>query len=682
MRILDPIWFAAAALAIPILAMYMLKLRRKEIEVSSTLLWTVLLRDRQANTPWQKLKRNLLLFLQLLILTGLFLALTRPALLTPSIATGSIVILLDGSASMNALDEQTAGNSESRFENAQAVVRGLINELQTGATMTLILAANPPVVLANAESDSQLLLQALNEAKPGSGSADWATAFAITAGAAGQSTQTNTSTPSTTIVVISDGGIPSSGLTPLPGEVRFIPVGQADDNLAIRALAIRPLSDRSSNQEIYASISNYSAKNRDVVISFYSQLDLSQAPLLFHSRQLNIPAQANVDVELSDIPADAVIITARLSPVENGQETLDVLPIDDTAFAVSPQARSQRIYLLSQDYLKNGVDNQFILRILFAFGYSPFRASVQGQEGERSALLPPDAFDLYILDGALPVNGSGQIILPPSGSLLLINPPENPLIASSGFYTPTGEVSIANNPLTTFLDWSDVYISQSQKMTRPAWGVPLVTDDGADIPLVFAGVVDGRRVAVLSFNLHASDLPLHVAYPVLMSNLLNYLLPPQAIESAIEGVTPDSTVTILTRPDANQIAIGMPDGSLRILNPTGQSLEFNETGMFGLYAVNTYVPGEELPTVDVFAVNLFDERESNITPRRAIQIGQAVVGAAGASTVGERELWPFLALAALIIILAEWWVYHRPSWRRGEKINRWVTAANLPGKKR
>ena len=63
MTFLSPIALLFGLLALPILLLYMLKLRRREVDVSSTLLWEMLLRDRQANAPWQRLKRNVLLFL-------------------------------------------------------------------------------------------------------------------------------------------------------------------------------------------------------------------------------------------------------------------------------------------------------------------------------------------------------------------------------------------------------------------------------------------------------------------------------------------------------------------------------------------------------------------------------------------------------------------------------------------
>src|SRR3954454_15402841 len=105
MGILLPAALVLLALAIPIIIFYMLRLRREELQVSSSLLWRRALQDRTANAPWQKLRRNLLLLVQLLLLLLLVLSLARPFLFTKSAAAGNLVVVLDASASMQATDE-------------------------------------------------------------------------------------------------------------------------------------------------------------------------------------------------------------------------------------------------------------------------------------------------------------------------------------------------------------------------------------------------------------------------------------------------------------------------------------------------------------------------------------------------------------------------------------------------
>src|SRR5438477_5690166 len=96
----------AAAVAVPaLLVLYFLKLKRREMAVSSTLLWKKAIQDLQVNAPFQKLRRNLLLLLQLLLLILLVLALSRPVSNYRPGAGAVTVILIDRSASMSAKDD-------------------------------------------------------------------------------------------------------------------------------------------------------------------------------------------------------------------------------------------------------------------------------------------------------------------------------------------------------------------------------------------------------------------------------------------------------------------------------------------------------------------------------------------------------------------------------------------------
>ena len=105
MHFITPLNLGLLSLLGVIILLYLLKLKRKELIVPSTLLWQQAIFDVQANAPIQKLKKNLLLFLQLLILTFVVLGVARPYVLTKSYQGQNLAIILDASASMGATDE-------------------------------------------------------------------------------------------------------------------------------------------------------------------------------------------------------------------------------------------------------------------------------------------------------------------------------------------------------------------------------------------------------------------------------------------------------------------------------------------------------------------------------------------------------------------------------------------------
>ena len=227
MSFLTPAFLLLGLLAAPIIVMYMLRLRRREVMVSSTLLWQKLLRDREANAPWQKLRRNLLLILQLLILAALVLALARPFFPVPSVISGNTVVLLDGSASMQAADV-----APNRFAAAKAEVATLIDDLGGDSRMTLIQVGQTPVVLAAATGDKTTLRRALEAAEPETAVPDWPSALALAGGAA-QGFRDGR------IVIVSDGGLPAD-LPPLPAAPIYLPIGESAE---LEGLLVEPCLD-------------------------------------------------------------------------------------------------------------------------------------------------------------------------------------------------------------------------------------------------------------------------------------------------------------------------------------------------------------------------------------------------------------------------------------------------------
>jgi len=653
MGLLTPYALTFAALSIPILILYMLRLRRRDVLVSSTLLWQRLLRDREANTPWQRLRRNLLLLLQLLVLALLTVALARPFVPAPTVVSGSVVLLLDGSASMQARDVPPT-----RFDAARQAAREIVAGLGPGDLATLVAVGPQPQVLASRTSDRALLRRALDGAAPTDGPADWEAAFALAAaGLTGEG--------DVQVVLISDGALPES-LPPLPGEVRFVGVGGGSGNLSIAALATR---EGAGGAQAFLRIVNYGDVDAEPLVELYAD------GALFDARRLPVPARASADLTLTDLPYDLRVLQARL-------DVEDALPLDDAAWAVHAPPASGRVLLVSGG-------NLFLERALGA---------LPGVELERllpGSVLPPSqggiegGYDLIVYDG--PITGTL-----PAGNLWLIGP--SPLLPPSrgeseggvpsrgepeggggldirvgGFFTATAITRVAAaDPLLRYVDLDAVHVLRARAVEPPPGARVLVEAGGG--PLLFVAERPEGRLAVLAFDLHDSDLPLHVAFPVLTANLVDWLLVPSSIGPSAQGgmgrasftaaIRPGDPVPVQPDPEAAEIAVTAPDGTRHVL-PVGEATPtFAATGRLGVYRVEQSDRAGNVLRSSVFAVNLFDQAESNIAPRDVVQVGRTEVRAAADEEEGRQEFWSWLAGAALVMLATEWWVYQRGQWVR------------------
>ncbi|MFM2165268.1 MAG: hypothetical protein RL325_1705, partial [Planctomycetota bacterium] len=131
-----------AAVLAPLVALWFLKLRRKKRVVSSTLLWTRSLADLRANAPFQRLRFNLLLILQILAVAAIALALAQPEAEGLGSAGGRHVLMIDNSASMNAVetvdgDGDPLDEPTSRLALAKDAAKARVRELLGGGWFSL-----------------------------------------------------------------------------------------------------------------------------------------------------------------------------------------------------------------------------------------------------------------------------------------------------------------------------------------------------------------------------------------------------------------------------------------------------------------------------------------------------------------------------------------------------------------
>jgi hypothetical protein len=605
MGFVKPIALAFAALSIPILLLYMLKLRRREVVVSSTLLWERLVRDREANTPWQRLRRNLLLLLQLLILALLTVALARPFLPTSSIAGGSVVILLDASASMQATDIHPT-----RFEAARGVAQEVLSGLRPGEIGSIISVGPKAVALTPATGDRAALRRALANATPSNGPADWQAAAALTAATAAGAEEVE-------IVIISDGAM--EPLPPLPGEVRFVSIGERGDNLGITALALR---EARAGPQGFLQVSNFGDAAVDVGAEFRAD------GRLLDVRPLTAPPHDSARIVLDDLPYDLTRLEVRLT-------TSDPLPLDDVAWAVRSPPSAQSVLLVTPG-------NLFLEHAL---------EMLPGVELTRLAPnqpLPPESYDLIVHDGTVTRTL-------PAGNVWAIGQYGD----ASTLFTNTRIIDVeTDDPILRHVDLDDVHVLQAWKVGPLPGAQVLIEAEGG--PLLLVAERPEGRLAVLTFDLHDSDLPLRVAFPILTANLTQWLLPQRGMGETT-SIHPGDPIVIQPVPDAEGVVVTAPDGSRHQL-PVGESpLTFTATEQLGVYEITQVGPSDALLRSSLMATNLFREAESDITPLETVRVGETEVRMTTQREQGQRELWPWLTAAALGVLAWEWWVYQRGS---------------------
>jgi Ca-activated chloride channel homolog len=620
MSLLTPLALIGVALAIPIILLYMLRLRRREVTVSTTFLWQQIVQDNEANTPWQRLRRNLLLFLQLLILALLVFALARPFILVPVVSTGQIELLLDASASMNATD--MVGGS-TRFDEARRQALSIVDNLSVGDSMTIIRVADVPDVIAPATNDALALRAAITNAQLSNAEADWVAALTLAAADAVDASDVN-------IVIIGDGGLgDASGLPGVPGTIRYIPIGQSDNNLAISALATRPLPGQSP--QLFSQVTNYGSQDAEIIFNLRVDGEL------FTAERYTVPAGESLPLVSEALPGDFDTLQAGLT-VPASSSVPDYLAEDNAAWAVPSGVVGGRALILSEG------QNLFLEQVLRSL------PSIQAFQGDVTRPLPADPYDLYIFDDWLP----DQL---PDGDMLIINPPRTTSLFAVGAETAqTANILVKpDDPRMAFVDFGDVLISQFKAVTGADWADELIRADGGS--LLLAGEVDGQQVAVLTFDLNDSNLPLRITWPVLMANLMEWFTP-SAVISVSDGLHVGQSLAIHPPFEATAVQITLPDRSQTLLPVDRETLVFADTENPGIYRLDI-LNGNEVIGKEMFAVNLFAPGESNIRPQPSISLGGTVIAPAPRDEVGQRELWPWVALAALLFLLIEWYVYQR-----------------------
>ena len=611
-----------------IVAFYMLRLRRRDLPVGSTFLWQQLVRDVEANAPWQRLRFSWLLLVQLLIALVVVVAAARPFMTVESDLAANVVLIVDTSASM-AADE----DGGSRIALARQAAREVVGELPQGGRVTVVAADDSARVLVSETDDRAAALAAIDGLEATQVPGNLTDAFALASALAARDSDS-------TVVVVTDANADPLPRVGIGAPIRVERVGETDANQAVAALSALRRSG-GAQVDLFVAVSNPSSTDASRRLEVYADGELVDA------RQLAIPAGQRSDAIVSSVPAAATLVEARLS----GD---DALAADDRAFALVPQEGSVRALVVGDGntYLESAL--ALLPRLeLFAVGPGGYDDAL---EDAADAGTP---YGLFIFDRFVPDE-------PPAAPALYIGPSRDGAYGESGLYVegPALARTDPDDPLLRFVDLSTLHVGRARQITL-ADGVEPVIESTAGDPLLAAGRVNGRGVAVLSFALGDSDLPLQVAFPLLMSNLADALIPPS------EGILPPSSalgepIVVQVDPALESLSlVEVATGAQTDVPVIGGTVTIpgaRQVGIRELWASGE--AGEE--RLGRTAANLFDAGESRVAPGNPLRIadmGRVGPPVASDSLATRAEWWFPLALAALLLLLVEWILFHRPTRR-------------------
>jgi hypothetical protein len=609
MSFLAPLAFAFAASIPVVIVFYLLKRKRVVKLVSSTLLWQKFLADTQASAPFQKLRKNWLLYLQILLLALAVLALTRPFFATEAKPARLRVIILDGSASMQAADE-----SPSRFERARTEALRWVDGLRDGEKMVIVLAGANSETKQSVTSEKAALRRALQACEPSDSPTRLVPALKMA------ESLVRAEGGSAEIHLFSDGAVPElSEFENKALPLVYHKVGQRADNLGIIALDARANPEDATQRAIYTAVANVSSN------TMTTDLELLRDGQLINTVALTVPGGQTAPHVFKASQTKDGVFTVRLTGKDD-------LAADNEASIVSLLPKPVNVLLVTRG-------NRLLEKAL--------RAVANVQLAVANDLTDVGAgFDFIVLDGVTPSEW-------PKGNVLafrLVN--TNWVENIANVEAPVIVDWKSTHPLLRYAGFDNVQIVQSLTARAPTWAVSIL--EAPQAPLILAGDLGRQRIVWVGFDPLESNWPLRVSFPIFIANAVDWLNPANTKNSQLLVTAGDPFRLALTEP-VKTAEVKLPDGKTTTLNNLdgANGIVFGDTSKQGIYQLR--VGTNEV----TFCANLLDSAESNIRPREELKFGEYTRVEATTVKRTNMELWRTLAAIGLTVLLFEWWWYHR-----------------------
>ncbi len=653
LNFLAPWWGLLGLIAVPIILLYILRQRRPDLPVSSTLLWSKTLADMRASTPFQRLRRNLLLLLQLLILAALVFTLMRPVVQSQASATEAGVIVIDATASMQTRD---GGAEECRLDRAKIEAKALVDRMRPGDRYMLIADGGGMTQVRSGFTSSKSELKSLIDSVAASdtpGDLSESLLLAATSlraiGADDKSGAKNDNLTAGPVWLFSDGAgirVPDA-MGDKNQMLNFVQIGSSDHSVGITRLSITPVPKQPGTYEVFVGLKNAWPIDKKVGVTLATGTKDNFLPQ--QAKFVTLPARGAGGVVFEGVVAPPGKLFARVD------DTDDDFLLDNTAYGIIEPPRKVRVVLVTKgnDFLERFVQTAVNV------------GTADGQILAPEFYNPTVPADLFILDGFLPPGDK----LPKVDTILV-----RPIVAGGG--TVGGPVDMAGfqvaheisnptvlrwrreDPLMQYVELGDLRISKALLMDKDPGAVELVS--APEGPLIAFKDFGAVRRYFISFSpmlesnwWRLPSLIIFMQNAIEQTRVRHFIGMPQMLAAG----NPARLWGGVGAGSEARVRVTMPDGEVVEVSAKDGVAEFGDTDALGFYEVRWPADGGE--RVSLFAVNLLHAGESDIRPQ-SLQTGTGgnVQESTSVARVN-REVWRWLAVAALVILLLEWWAYHR-----------------------
>jgi len=595
---------------IPILIIiHTLKPKPRQVDVTNLFLWNEVLKEKSRNLSFARLKRDLPLLLQILIAVLAALALAKPTWTYQAAKKGNMILVIDTSASM-----KTRSGSGIRFDSARQKALQLIGKRDPGQKILIVEAGKKSVVKTGFIDDTSQAQDLVKKLQPSDAAADLESAIYLALSFVDPAKED-------LLYLITDGaGKDFSVLVKSQPKIRPIIISGGEHNVGITKFEFRQQVDHSDQYEFMLEIKNF--EFAPVECSIRLSIDGGG---LFESV---IPFDAQ-EKKMLIIPYSGLINGIARATLEID----DDFTVDNQAYLSLNAAKEIWVLLVSKG-------NHFLEKLLAA--YPNFRVNSVKEIIPSSWPEQTARHDIVIVDRMdFPETDWGNFLLIDAYS------PSIPVIKTGQVRLPEILAWDRKSPLMANVNLSGLIVEEGAKLQADKQLQPLI--ESARTGLMYALEENGLRVVLIGFDFTRSDLPLKVAFPVMMSNIFNWLNP-HKLEFSILQTQAGEAFDIYLNPQTDTIYTRAPYEKWEKHQVKMNPFRYKSTGRVGIYTIAEN--GKE----SYFTVNLADESESDINSisleHRPDQSGPPLVSA---EISAQQPLWMFFIIIGCALLMIEWY---------------------------